>query len=270
MQSELFYNFLQTLLRDERMTESHIPKTVVNSKDFKILKSAQFIKPERATNGGTVYVVSKKEELQKYFLKHFPNPVSENKTSFQNVRTFRDTKARAKESQRIVFLRGEQTVEANQKQIQLAEFTDNFKLFSFQLHNLKAEKICFIENLDCFMVAEKIIPQEYVYMHTYGRIGKELLQKIEVKEFLFFPDYDFVGLNEYLTVKNTFPNTTLFFPKNYDLLFNKYPKALKKKNDKEQQPSQLVLQSDEAIVVKIKNQLLETKHFLEQQILFEE
>jgi len=77
-------------------------------------------------------------------------------------------------------------------------------------------------------------------------------------------------LNEYLTVKNTFPNTTLFFPKNYDLLFNKYPKALKKKNDKEQQPSQLVLQSDEAIVVKIKNQLLETKHFLEQQILFEE
>ena len=34
MQSELFYNFLQTLLRDERMTESNIPKTVNNSKDY--------------------------------------------------------------------------------------------------------------------------------------------------------------------------------------------------------------------------------------------
>jgi hypothetical protein len=270
MQNELFYNFIYEILEMERMQESRIPKTLIDHVDFQVLKTAKFIERNKAMNGGYVYDVipENKTKFIQYYKKLFPNPLSLDKTSFENVRTFGNSKSRSRQNQRIVFLRGTKIIEANAKQINLEEITVNFKLFSFQLNSFKADKICFIENLDCFMVSEKIIPHHFVFMHAYGRIGKELLSKIETDEILFFPDYDYVGLNEYLTVKNSFPNTTLFFPNNYDELFKHHPKSLKTKNEREQQPSPAVLKSTEEVVVKIRCQLLETKHFLEQQAIF--
>lgn len=270
MQNELFYNFITEILETERIPESRIPKTLISHADFQVLKTAKFIERNKATNGGYVYDVvhENKAKFIQYSKKLFPNPLSTDKTSFENVKTFGNSKSRSKESQRIVFLRGKKIINANDKEANLEELTASFKLFSFQLNSFKADKICIIENLDCFMVSEKVIPNNYVYMHAYGRIGRELLSKIETDEILFFPDYDYIGLNEYLTVKSSFPNTTLFYPDNYDELFKRHPKSLKTKDEREQQPSLAVLNCSEEIVVKIRGQLLETKHFLEQQAIF--
>ena len=71
-------------------------------------------------------------------------------------------------------------------------------------------------------------------------------------------------------MKSIYPNTKLFFPDNYDELFKEFSKPLKKKSGMEQQPTTQVLQSQEEVVSKVCKQLLETKYFLEQQIIFED
>ncbi|MBK9733428.1 MAG: hypothetical protein IPO92_00090 [Saprospiraceae bacterium] len=120
------------------------------------------------------------------------------------------------------------------------------------------------------MVAEKTISREYTFIHIYGRIGIENLKSIETNEILFCPDYDFVGLNEYLKMKSIYPNTKLFFPDNYDKLFKEFSKPLKKEKWNGATAHNTSVASQEEIVSKVCKQLLETKYFLEQQIIFED
>lgn len=270
MQNILFYNFLKRLIEVKRMPQSTIAKSIIDSKDFQILERAEFIKLKTAVNKGKFYEVINEEHLKQHFKNSFPNEISSRFTAIQNAKSLRDSKGRKKESQRIVLLRGSNTILANHSELNLSEYIKNFNVFAIQLNQLKTDKLCFIENLDCFMAAEKIISSDYTFIHIYGRIGIENFKYIETNEILFCPDYDFVGLNEYLKMKSIYPNTNLFFPDNYDVLFKEFSKPLKKKNGMEQQPTTQVLQSQEEIVSKVCKQLLETKYFLEQQIIFED
>lgn len=270
MQNLLFHNFLKELIEVKRMPQSGIAKSILRSKDFQILETAKFIELKTAVNKGKFYEVVNEEHLKQHFKNSFPNEVSDRFTAIQNAKSLRDSKGRKKESQRIVLLRGSNTIVANHSELNLSEHTKKFNVFAIQLNQLQTDKLCFVENLDCFMVAEKTISTDYTFIHIYGRIGIENLKSIETNEILFCPDYDFVGLNEYLKMKSIYPDTKLFFPDNYDRLFKEYSKPLKKKNGMEQQPTTQVLQSQEEIVSKVCKQLLETKYFLEQQILFED
>jgi len=270
MQNLLFHNFLKELIEVKRMPQSGIAKTILHSKDFLILETAKFIELKTAANKGKFYEVVNEENLVQHFKNSFPNEVSDRFTAIQNAKSLRDSKGRKKESQRIVLLRGSNTIVANHSELDLSEQTKKFNVFAIQLNQLKTDKLCFVENLDCFMVAEKTISRNYTYIHIYGRIGIENFRNIETNEILFCPDYDFVGLNEYLKMKSIYPNTKLFFPDNYDKLFKEFSKPLKKKNGMEQQPTTQVLQSQEEIVSKVCKLLLETKYFLEQQIIFED
>jgi len=270
MQNLLFHNFLKDLIEVRRMPQSGIAKSILRSKDFQILEIAKFIELKTAINKGKYYEVVNEEHLIQHFKNSFPNEVSDRFTAIQNARSLRDSKGRKKESQRIVLLRGNNAIIANHSELNLSEHTKKFNVFAIQLNHLQADKLCFIENLDCFMVAEKTISTDYTFIHIYGRIGIENFKNIKTNEILFCPDYDFVGLNEYLKMKSIFPNTKLFFPENYDELYKEYSKQLKKKNGMEQQPTNQVLQSQEEVVSKVCKQLLETKHFLEQQIIFKD
>jgi hypothetical protein len=268
MQNLLFHNFLKELIEVKRMPQSGIAKTILRSKDFQILETAKFIELKTAVNKGKFYEVVNEVQLQQHFKNSFPNELSNRFTAIQNARSLRDSKGRKKESQKIILLRGRNIIEANDTKVDLSESTNNFNVFAIQLNKLKTDKLCFVENLDCFMVAENTISDTYTFIHTYGRIGIKNFKSIEATEILFCPDYDFIGLNEYLKMKSIYPKTKLFFPDNYDELFKKFCKPLKKKSGREQQPTHQVLQCDEAIVKKVCNHLLETKHFLEQQIIF--
>jgi hypothetical protein len=270
MQNLLFYNFLKGLIEVKRMPQSSIAKTILRSKDFLILETAKFIELKTALNKGKYYEVINEEHLQQHFKNSFPNDVNDRFTAIQNAKSLRDSKGRKKESQKIVLLRGSTQIISNNKEVSLSEYTLQFNVFAMQLKQLKADKLCYVENLDCFMVAEKTINFEYTFIHPYGRIGIENFKNIETAEILFCPDYDFIGLNEYLKMKSIHPHTKLFIPDNYDDLFKNYCKPLKKKNGKEQQATNRVLQSNDELVSKICAQLLETKHFLEQQIVFQD
>lgn len=270
MQNLLFHNFLKELIKVKRMPQSGIAKTILRSKDFQILETAKFIELKTAVNKGKYYEVVNEEHLKEHFKNSFPNEVKDRFTAIQNAKSLRDSKGRKKESQRIVLLRGSNTITANNTKLDLQASTKQFNVFAIQLNQLSTDKLCFVENLDCFMVAENTISSEYTFIHTYGRIGINNFKNITANEILFCPDYDFIGLDEYLKMKSIYSDTKLFFPDNYDELFKNFSKPLKKKNGQEQQPTAQVLNCKEEVVSKICKQLLETKHFLEQQIIFED
>jgi hypothetical protein len=124
-----------------------------------------------------------------------------------------------------------------------------------------------VENKESFLQAEKVISQDYVFIHSYGRIGKNLLEKIQTNEVLVFSDYDYIGLNEYLKCKSVFENTSFFVPENYDLLFEQYAKEIILNRKKGQKASRNVLASQDETVLRICHDLQTKQKFLEQESL---
>lgn len=267
MQNKTFYNFLRTLLLNHKMTDSAIPASVKKSGEFELMKRMGIIRYDSASVGGS-YVVDSVGELEIYFRDKFPSDLKSETTSVSNVKTFSNSKARKRQSQRVIFVRGNNEVIVNGQKVNLKNSTTDFGIFSAMLQSLVVEKICFVENLDCFLMAEQIIPTDYTLIHSYGRLGANTLKLITAKEVMHFPDYDFIGLKEYLLLKEVFPLSTLFFPSNYDELYKKYARSIKTKNGREQKPSAKVLNSNDVFVVKIREQIFESKRFLEQQALF--
>ena len=128
---------------------------------------------------------------------------------------------------------------------------------------INADRICFVENLDSFLKAEKLLGEDYLYLHKYGRIGVDSLKGIIAKEILVFVDYDFNGLDEYIRIKGIFENAVLFMPDNFDELFVNYSKVI----DGKQQQSKKVADSLLLEVVKIRELVSRTNRFLEQEII---
>jgi len=269
MQNKTFKNTMQRLLNEEKVNASSIGNTVKKSSDFSTLLSAGIIEYVQTKTGGGTYCVKKKNDLEKYFKNKFPKELKNEFSSIDNVNAFRNTKASKRESQNVILIRGFQKVVLNNIEIDLQHFTDNFGTFSTVLKSLVADKVCFVENLDSYLIAEQVIGNEYVFIHTYGGMSKSVVNKIQAKEILIFPDYDFVGLNNYLLIKETFPNTQLFFPNNYEELYKTKSRPIKTKQGREQQAPKRVLDSEDELAIKIKTDIFKNKQFLEQQAVFQ-
>ena len=69
-------------------------------------------------------------------------------------------------------------------------------------------------------------------------------------------------------VKKVFPDAKLFVPEDYEMLFKTYSRTIKTKQGREQNPSKEVKKSTDVNVVKIRSDIYNSKHFLEQQALF--
>ena len=137
-------------------------------------------------------------------------------------------------------------------------------MFSVVPNSVIADSICFVENLESFLNAEKLLGEKYLFAHKYGRIGKESISMIKAKEVLVFVDYDFNGLDEYLRIKNVFKSAKLYVPSNYDELFNTQSATLKGNKAK---MSNAVKVSKDSVVVEIREQVARTNRFLEQETL---
>ncbi len=268
MQNRTFYNFLKKLLEEKKINTSKISATVKRSRDFHTLETAGIIKQIPSITGGGSYEVKKHETLLKYFNDKFPEELQNTYSAISNIKTFRNTKAGKRVPQNVILVRGFKKVEINGIEIDLAHYTGLFNTFSAKLGKLKTSKVCIVENLDSYLLAEQVIDKDYVFVHTYGGLGKSTLKKIVTDEILLFPDYDFKGLHNYLMTKQIFEQTKLFVPENYDELFSKHSRSIKTKKGREQNPSELVKTSTEKNVIKIRNDIYNTKHFLEQQGLF--
>ena len=262
------YNFLQKL-KTEKINCSAIPETVKKANYFQNLLESKVIALEGNWKRGSIKLNENEQNYFDIFLKNnFPSEITQEIDRANNIKALRNSKGRSTESNVIVFLRGSQAIKINGKEVNLAFHTQNFGLFSSVLESLVCDKICFVENLYAFLNVEKVITENYVFVHTYGRLGEKLLDKIQTQEVLVFSDYDFVGLDEYLKFKDKFEKTTFFVPENYDFLFQTYSRPLKDtKKETWQKPTERVQNATDKVVIKIRNQVFQTQHFLEQEIL---
>ncbi|HBS86270.1 MAG TPA: hypothetical protein DEA97_06925 [Bacteroidales bacterium] len=268
MQNKTFKNFVQKILNKGKISASQVGNSIKRSSDFTTLLNGGFIEYIPAVTGGGSFLIKNKEALEKYFSQKFPEELKNNLTAVDNVHSFRNTKAGKRESQNVILIRGHQIVLLNYIETNLEEYTNKYGTFSATLQSLETEKVCFVENLDSYLLAEQVIPNDFVFIHTYGGIGRSIVSKVKAKEILVFPDYDFKGLHNYLLVKSVFPKTKLFVPKDYEELFVTKSRTIKTRQGREQQPSKQVLECEEKIVEKIRNDIFRHKKFLEQQAVF--
>lgn len=267
MRSPVFKRFMLKVLVAETFPSSMIPMAAQQSSDLVNWLEAGFIEKEQRGRH-IIYRVIDREALWEVFYQKFPGEADDDGSAVDNVRAFADSKARARTTQGVCFLRGWQSVLLNGCTVDLSETTQQFGLFAAVLSDLKADRICLVENLDSFLQAEKVVGTDWLLLHTYGRVGKEWLQKIGCREMLVFSDYDFVGLEEFLRVREAFPDARFFMPEPYESLWVKYAKPLKNRDDSEQLVTRRVSESRHPTVVAIREQLLRTGKFLEQQALF--
>lgn len=255
------------ILKTEKLLSSQVPKALLENNDFQnMLNSGIILKS--SVGRGYIYKLNeeKRQVFENWFAKKFPNAEIEVTDRASSIAKFKDSK-KSKEKSVIVFLKGNKQIQINNQIIDLQEYTKNFGFFACVLENLKTDKLCFVENKESFLQAEKVISQDYVFIHSYGRIGKNLLEKIQTNEVLVFSDYDYIGLNEYLKCKSVFENTSFFVPENYDLLFEQYAKEIILNRKKGQKASRNVLASQDETVLRICHDLQTKQKFLEQESL---
>lgn len=269
MQNQTFKRFLKRIIEEGPINASSTGSSIRNSPEFTTLITAGFIKYLPGATGGGSFHVQNSLALEKYFADKFPDEPKKNLTAVDNVHAMRNSKTGKRTSQNVILLKGQQRVILNGNEVDLEIYTQTYGTFAAVLKTLQAERVCFVENLDVYFLAEKLIGSDYVFIHTYGGIGKSVVEKIAAQQILVFPDYDFQGLNNFLLVKSICPNAILFFPENYEYLFQTRSRTLKTKHGREQQPSKRVMQTQDALVIKIRTDIFQHKKFLEQQALFQ-
>lgn len=242
------------------LTEGTIPKTVLNSHHFKGLLSALILEKKKSGRGFR-YVISKANEFESFFKTYFPEDI-EVKNKSDNVRKFRNSKVQKTISIPIFMLRGFETIKINNTKIDLEDYTNKFKLFACNADKIEAKQICIVENLDTFLVAEKLLGKSFVFLHKYGRIGKESLDCLATNQLIVFVDYDFNGLEEFLRIKEVFEFAQLYIPENYDELFQKFSQSLK---GNKAEMTNRIKQSSDSSVIKIRESIIRNNRFLEQQ-----
>lgn len=227
-ESILLTKVLKALLEDGAIVESKISKNLAQAPLWKQLVASNIL--EKISQGrGFVYRIKNSEQLQSYIEYHFPDFNNiESCTREDNIKKYRNSKAKKTDSKRVVFLRGESSIVLNDEILELSTYTNKFELFAAKVDKLKCDCLCYVENLECFLRAKEVIGEGYTFLHPYGKVSKETLKKIDVKKLLVWGDYDITGLNDYAMIKSVHPNATFFIPKNLEQLFKKYSKATDK------------------------------------------
>lgn len=249
-------------LRNRSISVNDVPKSVKKSLHYQNLFAAKTLDTEKSGRGSKI-IIKNIPSFESFYSKHFSVEVVTTITKFSNIKKLRDSKARRTKSPSIFFIRGFINIKLNGENLNLPYFTNSFGLFSVQQPAIEVDKICFVENLDSFLQAEKLFGDDFIYLHKYGRIGIDSLKEISASEVLVFVDYDFNGMDEYLRIKSVYGNATLFIPQNFDELFENYSKVI----DGKQRQSERVVQSKLEEVIRIRELVAKTNRFLEQEIL---
>jgi hypothetical protein len=259
---EVDFKTYKLLFEAKSVSKSVIPKSVLQSEMFKNLLRAEILNSFKLGRGFKIEV-SKENEFEKFFKTSFPEQhVSKSKSG--NIKKFRNSKATKIDNNPIFLFRGFKSFQINKQLVNIEKYTRDFGLFSVIPDSITVDKICFVENLETFLNAEKLLDNDYLFVHKYGRIGRESISMIEATKVLVFVDYDFNGLDEYLRIKEVFKNAELYLPDNYNELFEKHSASLKGNKAK---MSNSVKNSEDPLVIKIREQVARTNRFLEQEIL---
>jgi hypothetical protein len=255
------------LLEARSIPRSQVPRSVQAGQAFAQLLGAGIIGWGRKGSGQALSLLEA-EALRQYIARHFPEHETQSGgDAFSNARRYRDSKGAAKASAQVMLLRGQGAIwlDGGAHEIELGYPTDRFGCFAAvqpRLHTLRP--CCIVENLDCFMRAEEVLGPGMVFIHPYGRLGKDSLPGLRAEALWHFGDYDFTGLNDYLNLKAQYPQAQLYVPEDLEALWRKFSKPLKA----EAVPSRQVQASRLPEVQRVMALLSATQRFLEQQVLF--
>lgn len=263
--NEVDYKVYKKLFEHHSINESIIPDGVLDSNEFLGLMDSEILKKENAGRGFKI-IVNDMNNFKLFFSKSFPHEI-QIQTRADNIRMFRNSKSKIIKLPPVFFFRGFHSVQINNQLIDLKHYTNTYGLFTSSNTNIKADKICFVENLETFLNAEKILGYNYLFIHRYGRIGEESIKDFSANEVLVFVDYDFNGLNEYLNIKKKFAQAVMYIPEKYDVFFSIYSQPL---GEKKAKMSRQVKESTLPEIIKIREQVSTTNFFLEQEFLFDD
>lgn len=93
---------------------------------------------------------------------------------------------------------------------------------------LPAEVTILVENLECFLRSELIVPEARVALHSAGRVSERLVaclarSVLSHSPFWHLPDYDPVGLDDYLRLRAVLGDRVkLYVPANIEKLFDQF------------------------------------------------
>jgi hypothetical protein len=268
MSNQTIHKFWNNFLEIGEVSKSAVPKSILESSQFEAfysgLQDAAIISEKRGKGSVLKLNETKRHLIETYFKKTFPNSIKSVLTKNDSVAMFRDSKTAGIKEKAIFFLKGKHIIRLNEVDFDLKSVSEEYGLSAHFVPSIEFENICIVENKDTFIDAHKLLGDKYIYVHKYGRFGKEDVNLFKASKIVVFSDYDYIGLNEYLTFKSKHSNTSLFYPNNFDELFDKYSSTLPEK----QIPSKQVQESTDPVVVKIRTQLQKENKFLEQQALF--
>ncbi len=259
------HKFYTEFLKIEEINASSVPKSILNSVFFRQLINSQII-IDLKSGKGRKFLINKKDSYSKWLSSQTNEFESEIITKSDSIEKLRNSKAVKTNQIPFYFLRGFKNVLINNHSIDLGFSTENFGAFLSNSLNLNFEKICIVENKESFLKSEKIFGSDYIFIHKYGRWSHKDFLKLECKKLIVFSDYDLVGLNEYLEIKNQIDFAEFYLPNNFNELFEKY--AYNSNKQINQTTTEKVKNSDDKIVNKVKDLVLKTNRFLEQEALF--
>lgn len=202
--------FLEKLIREGEIKESAIPKRIRRSDIFLQLVNAQSLVKEKRGRG-VVWVVVKPDIVQDYREHYCPDfiPDETKGERYNLIHATRNSKSSTRKSYRLIFVRSNVPFNLNGERIK------NNAPIGKSLDIIEAPKLCFVENLENFMLNTRLVKDGYTLLFPIGRLGIPLFERVKAKHIMHFGDLDYMGLNEFARVKGFFPNATIYIPKNY-------------------------------------------------------
>ena len=251
-------------IKEGPVTERATPASIRDSAEFQQLLAGGIIRREKRGRG-YAYLIAAPAAFESFWQANFPVEMEDESltTGAANVARFRDSKAVKRPGKRIFLLRGWQEVIVNDANVGLEAYTKDFGFFAAGIFKAGIPRVCSVENLEVFMAAEKVLGSSWVFLHPYGRIGKQLIGSIRTEEWLHFPDYDYTGMEEYLRIKEVHPHAQLYVPEELEALHRRFSKPLKAGARMKNRTRLSTLPE----VVRVRNLLEKTGHFLEQEVL---
>lgn len=205
------------------VSQHRIPRSQVSAGGMRTLRPlfAGGILDVERSGGGEVVVVRDAAAFETWLLKRFPfldsqvtTPAGADRANA--VALCRDSKATGEGvAQGVLHLRAwgapSITFCVDGREIPVAELTASHGiaaclLGSESVIDVNNAKVLLVENLECFLRAEALISDTFLALNASGRIPDRLINclarsRLGNQPLLHFPDYDPVGLSDYLRLK---------------------------------------------------------------------
>ena len=222
--------------------DGHIPSSRVKGRNRDRLKSlfASGILKEEPKAGGSRIVIESARHFRQFIVGCYPSGLASEHAVLppraSGVAAFRDSRKGLLRMCEPVLLRGfdDAVLNSEDNSLPAAELTRAFGMASFissrglDFHYDGA--VATIENLELFLHFEDIKPNEKLVVYTGGRISRLLLEWLASSgmsgcRIVHYGDWDPVGLDEYLRIKEACSGRTiLFMPDDLEELFDRYSK----------------------------------------------